>query len=101
MKVCLNQSNNDVHSSLLANPSLDKCNNINQQTGLERSLKNIMRYQQIMNSFQIIMNGRYVILTVLMLFNKMSNRHSQMNFQRESLSYFNCKTIGEFSSMYY
>ena len=114
MKDCFNQDNYDIHSSLLSNPSLDKCNNTHRQSGHQKviikNLEQSLKHDESSTNNQSTPNYYEWSLCDIDsayddIFNQMSTRTSQLltdseNSQLESLSYFNCKKIGEFSSVY-
>ncbi|CAF3226552.1 unnamed protein product [Rotaria sp. Silwood2] len=114
MKDYSNQDNYDVHSFLFSNRSIDNCNNIhrqpNHQTVIIKNLEQSLKQNKTSINNESIPNYYEWSLCDIDsahndLFNKMSSRNSQIliysrNSKFESLSYFNCKKIGEYSLMY-
>ncbi|CAF1151146.1 unnamed protein product [Rotaria sordida] len=102
------------HSVLLSNRSIDNYNNIHQQptqqTIIIKNLEQSLKKNKISINNESIPNYYEWSLCDINsahndLFNQMSSRHLQTliystNSKIESLSYFNCKKIDEYSLMY-
>ncbi|CAF1137027.1 unnamed protein product [Rotaria sp. Silwood1] len=108
MKDNSNQDNYDVQS-------IDNCNNIYQQPITHQTII-IKNLEQSLKQNKILINEKFIpnyyqwsLYDIKSahddLFNKMSSEYLQKlfyskNSKLESLSYFNCKKIGEYSLMY-